>query len=41
MEIRFRLLFLIIAALAMSGCAATKDLFGIGDDEAELRLAVA
>lgn len=34
MEIRFRLLFLMIAALAMSGCAATKNLFGIGDEEA-------
>ena len=34
MEIRFRLLFLIIAAFAMSGCAATKNLFGMGDDEA-------
>ena len=34
MEIRFRLLFLIIATLAMSGCAATKNLFGIDDDEA-------
>ena len=34
MEIRFRLLFLIIAAFAMSGCAATKNLFGIGDEEA-------
>jgi len=33
MEIRFRLLFLIIAALAMSGCAATRNLFGFGDDE--------
>jgi outer membrane beta-barrel protein len=34
MEIRLRLLFLIIAAFAMSGCAATKNLFGIGDEEA-------
>lgn len=34
MEIRFRLLFLIIAAFAMSGCAATKNLFGFGDEEA-------
>ena len=34
MEIRLRLLFLIIAAFATSGCAATKNLFGIGDEEA-------
>ena len=34
MEIRFRLLFLIIAMITMSGCAATKNLFGIGPEEA-------
>lgn len=34
MESRFRVLFLISCALMLSGCAATKNLFGIGDDEA-------
>ena len=34
MESRFRLLFLIIATISLSGCAATKNLFGFGDDEA-------
>ena len=33
MEIRFRLLFLIIAMITMSGCAATKNLFGFGPEE--------
>lgn len=30
MESRFRVLFLVFAMLAMSGCAATKGLFGLG-----------
>ena len=34
MEIRFRVLFLIIALVTMSGCAATKNLFGFGQEEA-------
>ncbi|MEM7433142.1 MAG: outer membrane beta-barrel domain-containing protein, partial [Pseudomonadota bacterium] len=34
MESRFRILFLIIAVIGTSGCAATKNLFGIGDNEA-------
>lgn len=34
MESRFRALFLIGCVLTLSGCAATKNLFGIGDDEA-------
>ncbi|NIL95075.1 MAG: outer membrane beta-barrel domain-containing protein [Woeseiaceae bacterium] len=34
METRFRILFLIASAIMLSGCAATKNLFGIGDDEA-------
>ena len=34
MESRFRALFLIVCVLTLSGCAATKNLFGIGDDEA-------
>ena len=35
MESRFRVLFLILLAqLALSGCAATKNLFGLGPDEA-------
>lgn len=34
MESRFRCLFLIAAAISMSGCAATKNLFGIGNEEA-------
>ena len=33
MESRFRILFLIIAVIGTSGCAATKSLFGIGPDE--------
>ncbi len=34
MESRFRVLFLIIAVLSLSGCAATKNLFGFGKDKA-------
>jgi len=34
MESRFRVLFLIIAMIGLSGCAATKNLFGFGDKEA-------
>ena len=34
MESRFRVLFLIGAMISLSGCAATKNLFGIGDQEA-------
>jgi outer membrane beta-barrel protein len=34
MESRFRVLFLIIALISLSGCAATKNLFGFGDDDA-------
>jgi outer membrane beta-barrel protein len=34
MESRFRVLFLIALVITLSGCAATKNLFGIGDDEA-------
>jgi len=34
MESRFRVLFLIVAMIGLSGCAATKNLFGFGDDEA-------
>ena len=34
MESRFRVLFLIIAMIGLSGCAATKNLFGWGDREA-------
>ncbi len=34
MESRFRVLFLIAIVFALSGCAATKNLFGSGDDEA-------
>ena len=34
METRVRVLFLSILVLMLSGCAATKNLFGIGDDEA-------
>ena len=34
MESRFRVLFLIIAMISLSGCAATKNLFGVGDREA-------
>lgn len=34
MESRIRVLFLIIALIGLSGCAATKNLFGIGPKEA-------
>ena len=34
MESRFRVLFLIVAMVSMSGCAATKNLFGFGNEEA-------
>ncbi len=34
MESRFRVLFLIIAMIDLPGCAATKNLFGFGDEEA-------
>ncbi|MDH3614596.1 MAG: outer membrane beta-barrel domain-containing protein, partial [Gammaproteobacteria bacterium] len=34
MESRFRVLFLIALVITLSGCAATKNLFGIGDEEA-------
>jgi len=34
MESRFRVLFLSILLVMLSGCAATKNLFGIGDEEA-------
>ena len=34
MESRIRVLFLIIALIGLSGCAATKNLFGIGSKEA-------
>ena len=34
MESRFRVLFLSILLMMLSGCAATKNLFGIGDEEA-------
>ncbi len=34
MESRFRVLFLIVAMISLSGCAATKNLFGIGNREA-------
>jgi outer membrane beta-barrel protein len=33
MESRFRLLFLVIFAFGFSGCAATKNLFGFGEEE--------
>ena len=33
MESRFRVLFLIVAVISLSGCAATKNLFGFGDRE--------
>ena len=32
MESRFRILFLVFVAFGISGCAATKNLFGLGDD---------
>ena len=34
MESRFRVLFLIVAVVSLSGCAATKNLFGFGREEA-------
>jgi outer membrane beta-barrel protein len=34
MESRFRVLFLAVAIVGLSGCAATKNLFGIGREEA-------
>ena len=34
MESRIRVLFLIIATISLSGCAATKNLFGLGNEEA-------
>jgi len=34
MESRFRVLFLIVTMIGLSGCAATKNLFGFGDEEA-------
>ncbi len=34
MESRFRVLFLIVAIVGLSGCAATKNLFGLGREEA-------
>ena len=34
MESRFRVLFLIVAMAGLSGCAATKNLFGFGNEEA-------
>src|SRR5210317_2237632 len=34
MEIRFRVLFLIVAMISLSGCAATKNLFGFDSREA-------
>ena len=34
MESRFRVLFLIVALVSLSGCAATKNLFGFGPEEA-------
>ncbi len=34
MESRFRVLFLIAMMVALSGCAATKNLFGLGSEEA-------
>jgi outer membrane beta-barrel protein len=34
MESRFRVLFLIVASISLSGCAATKDLFGFGNESA-------
>ena len=34
MESRIRVLFLILAMIGLSGCAATKNLFGFGDREA-------
>jgi hypothetical protein len=34
MESRFRVLFLIVATISLSGCAATKNLFGFESREA-------
>ena len=34
MESRFRVLFLIVAMISLAGCAATKNLFGFGNEEA-------
>ena len=34
MESRFRVLFLIAVIITLSGCAATKNLFGLGNEEA-------
>jgi len=34
MESRFRVLFLVVAIVGLSGCAATKNLFGFGQEEA-------
>ncbi len=34
MESRFRVLFLAVAIVSLSGCAATKNLFGFGQEEA-------
>jgi len=34
MESRFRVLFLIVAMISLPGCAATKNLFGFGNEEA-------
>jgi len=34
MESRFRVLFLTVAMISLSGCAATKNMFGFGDEEA-------
>ena len=34
MESRFRVLFLVVAMISLSGCAATKNLFGFGNEEA-------
>jgi len=34
MESRFRVLFLIAASISLSGCAATKNLFGFGNESA-------
>ncbi|MDJ0917535.1 MAG: outer membrane beta-barrel domain-containing protein [Woeseiaceae bacterium] len=34
MESRFRVLFLITAMISLTGCAATKNLFGFGNEEA-------
>ncbi len=35
MESRFRVLFLAVAIVGLSGCAATKNLFGFGQEEAQ------